>query len=287
MKVFVTGADGMVGRALVPLLRKRWDVRSTDLPELDVTDAPRVGDAVAAFGPDVIIHLASITDVDACERDPEAARLVNAGGTANVAAACRKCGATMLYLSTGMIYNGRKSAPYIEYDAPDPVNAYGRSKYEGELAVRAALEKYYIFNTCWIFGGGSADRKFVARIIELARSRATLRVVDDTYGSPTYTMDLAGAIDRFLREARSEADYGRYHCVGRGCVNRFELAGEILAAAGIGGCRLEPASSSEFDLPAPRPRMEAMANYSLDLLGFRPMRDWREALREYIASAGF
>lgn len=286
MKAFVTGGDGMVGRALVPLLRERWEVRSTDLPELDVTDADRVAAAISSFGPDVVIHLASLTDVDACELDPGAARRVNSGGTANVAAACRDCGATMLYLSTGMIYNGRKKAPYTEYDAPDPINAYGRTKYEGELAVRSSLEKFYIFNTCWIFGGGREDKKFVARIIELARSRRTLRVVDDTYGSPTYTVDLAGAIDRFLREARSDAEYGRYHCAGRGCVNRFELAGEILAAAGIEGCRLEPATSSEFDLPAPRPRMEALGNYSLDMLGFRPMRDWRDALGEYIASAG-
>ena len=286
MKAFVTGGDGMLGRALVPLLRENWEVRSTDLPRLDVTDAPWVREAVTAFGPDVLIHLASMTDVDACEIDPETAVRVNAGGTANVAAACASCGATMLYLSTGMIYNGRKKAPYTEYDAPDPVNVYGRSKYEGELAVRSALEKYYIFNTCWIFGGGREDKKFVARIVDLARSRRVLRIVDDTYGSPTYTVDLARAIDRFLREARSDAEYGRYHCVGRGCVNRFELAAEILAAAGIDNCRLEPASSSEFDLPAPRPGMEAMADYSLDLIGFRPMRDWREALREYVASAG-
>lgn len=286
MKILVTGARGMVGNALVPILLERWEVLATDLPELDVTDASAVRGAVGSFRPDVVVHLASLTDVDACELDPARAHLVNAGGTANVAAACRDIGSTMLYLSTGMIYNGRKNAPYIEYDAPDPVNAYGRSKYEGEIALRETLETHYIFNTCWIFGGGREDKKFVARIVERARSCETLRVVDDTFGSPTYTVDLAHAIDRFLREARSDAAYGRYHCVDRGCVNRFELATEILDAAGIDGCRLEPASSDEFGLPAPRPRMEAMSDYALDLIGFNPMRDWRDALRDYIGSAG-
>jgi dTDP-4-dehydrorhamnose reductase len=283
-KIYVTGADGMLGRALVPVFSQSYKVRGTDLPSLDVTDFDATNRDIVAFSPDVVIHLASMTDVDMCETDPEAARKVNACGTENVALACLKCGAAMIYISTGMIYNGRKRGPYIEYDAPDPVNCYGRTKYEGELLMRKHLKNWYIFNTCWIFGGGPQDKKFVAKIIELGRERKRLEVVNDTFGSPTYTLDLSNAIFEFLQEGGFETNFGRYHCVGRGCVNRLELAREIFSIAGIKDCELIPVSSGRFDLPAPRPRMEAMGNYALDLMGLHLMRDWREALREYIAA---
>jgi dTDP-4-dehydrorhamnose reductase len=223
-----------------------------------------------------------MTDVDGCETDPQRAAEVNSEGTLNVARACRDCGAAMLYMSTGMIYNGRKTGPYIEYDVPDPVNAYGRTKYEGELAVRRHLKRFYILNTCWVFGGGPEDKKFVAKIIELGRSRDKIEIVDDTFGSPTYTADLSRAIGSILKE---EIPFGRYHCAGRGCVNRVELTKEIFSAAGIESCEIIPVPSSRFDVPAPRPRMEALGNYSLDILGLHLMRDWRESVREYVTSS--
>ena len=283
-KIYVTGADGMLGRTLVPLFQTAYDVRGTDLPEHDITDDVAIRKDICSFSPDIVIHLASMTDVDGCETDPETARRINAKGTENIAVSCRDCGATMIYLSTGMIYNGRKPGPYIEYDSPDPVNTYGQTKYEGELAVRKHLSSYYIFNTCWIFGGGPQDKKFVAKIIELGRERDRLEIVDDTFGSPTYTVDLSHAIFEFLGEDDFEKKYGRYHCAGRGCVNRFDLAREIFSIAGIEDCELVPVSSKKFDLPAPRPRTEALDNYSLDLLGLHLMRDWRESLRDYVTS---
>jgi dTDP-4-dehydrorhamnose reductase len=283
-KIYVTGAEGMLGRDLVPVFRADCDVRATDLPGVDITDADLIRSEISSFSPDIVIHLASMTDVDACETDPDSARRINAAGTENVALACADCGATMIYISTGMIYNGRKPGPYIEYDTPDPVNAYGRTKYEGELAVRRHLKRYYIINTCWIFGGGPEDKKFVAKIIEMGRKKERLEVVDDTFGSPTYTVDLSRAIFDFIHNPEFEARYGRYHCAGRGCVNRLEQTREIFAAAGIDDCELVPVPSSKFALPAPRPRMEALSNYALDILGFHPMRDWREAIREYVKS---
>jgi len=274
----------MLGRALVPVFERTCEVRGTDLPGMDITDAEKIAGDIETFSPDTVVHLATMTDVDGCETDPEAARLVNVVGTENVAKACAGCGALMIYISTGMIYNGRKPGPYIEYDSPDPVNVYGRTKYEGELAVRKHLSRYYIFNTCWIFGGGPEDKKFVPRIIELGRDRDRLEVVDDTFGSPTYTVDLAEAIYDLLERPDFEPAYGRYNLAGRGCVNRLEQTREIFAAAGIDGCELVPVPSDRFRLPAPRPRMEALSNYSLDILGFHPMRDWREAIRDYVRS---
>ena len=274
----------MLGRTLVPLFQTAYDVRGTDLPEHDITNAAAIKKDIGSFSPDIVIHLASMTNVDGCETDPETARRVNAEGTENVAVSCRDCDATMVYLSTGMIYNGLKAVPYTEYDSPDPVNAYGQTKYEGELAVRKHLRSYYIFNTCWIFGGGAEDKKFVAKIIELGRERNRLEIVDDTFGSPTYTVDLSRAIFEFLEEGDFEKKYGRYHCAGRGCINRLDLAREIFSVAGIEDCELVPISSKKLDLPAPRPRMEALNNYSLDLLGLHLMRDWRVALRDYVTS---
>ena len=283
-KIYVTGADGMLGSALVPLFSTAYDVRGTDLPEFDITDSEAIKKDITSYSPDIVIHLASMTDVDRCESDPVTARRINSDGTENVAIACADCDATMIYISTGMIYNGHKPGPYIEYDTPDPVNKYGLTKYEGELAVRKHLKSFYIFNTCWIFGGGPEDKKFVAKIIELGRERDRLEVVDDTFGSPTYTVDLSSALFDFLGNDELGARYGRYHCAGRGCVNRLELAREIFAITGIDKCELIPVSSGKFELPAPRPRMEALSNYALDLLGLHLMRDWREALRDYITS---
>ena len=223
-KIYVTGAAGMIGSALVPIFRTEYEVRGTDLPEIDVTDSSSIKEDIASYSPDIVIHLASMTDVDGCETDPATARRVNAGGTENVAAACADCGATMIYVSTGMIYNGHKPGPYIEYDMPDPVNKYGLTKYEGELAVRKHLKNFYIFNTCWIFGGGPEDKKFVAKIIELGKERDRIEVVNDTFGSPTYTIDFSRALFDFLGNKELGIKYGRYHCAGRGCVTRIELA---------------------------------------------------------------
>jgi dTDP-4-dehydrorhamnose reductase len=283
-KIYITGACGMLGSALVPVFRDRYDIRATDLPESDITDAGGIRRDITSYSPDIVIHLASMTDVDGCETDPVAARRINRDGTENVAAAAAECGAKMVYISTGMIYNGRKPGPYIEYDMPDPVNSYGLTKYEGELAVQRHVKDHYIFNTCWVFGGGPEDKKFVAKIIELGRKNRKLEVVDDTFGSPTYTVDLSRALFDFLGNDGLEAKPGRYHCAGRGCVSRFELAREIFSIAGITDCELVPVSSDRFDLPAPRPRMEALSNYALDLLALHLMRDWREALRDYITS---
>jgi len=279
-KVYVTGGSGGLGKAVVPVLSSSYEVRATDLPDVDVRDAAAVMADITRYEPDIVLHLASMTDVDKCELFPEEASLSNRTGTRNVALACREIGAVMAYVSTGMIYNGCKRHPYIEYDRPDPISVYGRTKYEGELEIRSICERFYIFNTCWLFGGGKEDRKFVAKIIDLAEKGGEIRIVDDKFGSPTYTADLARCIATLI----GQPETGRYHCVNAGQASRYELAKEIVRIAGIDGCRIIPVSSDNFDLPAPRPRMEAMADYNLRLLGLNIMRDWREALGEYITT---
>jgi dTDP-4-dehydrorhamnose reductase len=279
-RIYITGAKGMLGKAAVPVFAERYDVFPFDFHETDVRDEDAIASEIRRAKPKFVLHLAAMTDVDGCETNPEEARRINAAGTRNVALACRACDAIMIYVSTGMVYDGRKESPYIEFDPISPANEYARSKYEGELTIRDLLPRFYIFYTCWLFGGGPDDKKFVAKIVERARMSRELKAVNDKFGSPTYTADLARGIFGFIESGL----YGKYHCVNTGCASRLDMAREILAAAGIVNCSLAGVSSSEFPLPAPRPRMEAMRNYGFELLGLVPMRGWKEALDEYVAA---
>lgn len=279
-RVYITGAKGMLGKAAVPIFSRRYEVFPRGPGEPDVTDEALIAREILGTRPRLVLHFAAMTDVDACELDPAAARRVNADGARNVAAACRAAGAAMVYIGTGMVYDGRKETAYVESDPVAPVNVYARTKLEGENAVRDLVAEHYLFYSCWLFGGGRDDKKFTAKIVERARRGGELPVVDDKFGSPTYTVDLAEAIFSFVESGL----YGKYHCVNEGCVSRFDMAEEIVRAAGITGCRLVPASSDTFPLPAPRGRMEALRNRQFELLGRRPMRGWREALAEYVGT---
>jgi len=279
-KIFVTGADGMLGRSLTPVLEEENEIFTSDLPETDIRDTDLIIRKIVGFNPDFVIHLASMTDVDVCEQNPDEAFRVNSLGTRNVALASRKSNAVMVYVSTGSVYNGKKETPYTEYDNPDPISVYGLSKYHGELYLRDILNRFYIFYTCWLFGGGREDKKFVPKILDLARQKKHLDIVSDKFGAPTYTNDLARVIADFIKTGY----YGKYHSANYGCVNRYEVAKEILDIAGITDCKLTPVSSDRFPLPAPRPRMEALRNDNFELMNRKPMRNWKEALNEYIKS---
>ena len=268
----------MLGRAVSSLFRDRYELYPADLGEVDIRQPDLIIDDICRHEPDLVMHLAAMTDVDLCEEEPDEAYSVNALGTRNVALACQRSGAVMVYINTGSIYDGSKDTPYTEYDPPGPLNVYGRSKYAGELYVRELLSRFYIFYTCWMFGGGAEDKKFVAKIIDLARQNRELSVVDDKRGSPTYTVDMASAMFHFVETGL----FGRYHCANKGSVNRFEVASAVLEAAGIEDCTLRRVPSSEFDLPATRPRNESLRNYNFELLGLEMMRDWRSALEEYV-----
>lgn len=277
-RIFITGVRGMLGRAAVEAFRGRFEIHPPSLEEPDIRDAALISSEIRAARPAYVLHLAAMTDVDACELDPASARAVNVDGARNVAVAARDCGAVMVYIGTGMVYDGRKETPYVETDPRSPMNEYGRSKLAGELAAREIVERHFVFYACWLFGGGADDKKFVAKLVERARRGGELAVVDDKFGSPTYTRDLARAIADFIPSGR----FGVYHCANVGCASRFEMAEEIVRAAGIEGCRPVPVSSDAFPLPAPRPRMEALRNMRFEQLGLRPMRGWREALGEYV-----
>ncbi len=277
MRILVTGAAGTLGRAVCRQLAGSHDVVASTRADLELTDDVAVQARVVAERPDWIVHLAALTDVDRCEREPDLAFAVNAGATESLAAACAQTGAGLLLLSSIAVFDGRKPAPYVETDAPAPINVYGASKWAAER-VAAGLSRYLIARSGWLFGGWPDDRKFVGHVLRLGRERAALRVVDDKVGSPTYAPDLAAGLERLLAAGRR----GLVHLVNDGPpVSRYDLAREILAIAGL-PAELERVASAAFPGLAPRPAMEA-ADSRITRGWLRP---WPEALGAYLAAVG-
>ena len=282
MKTLVIGARGMLGGDLQRVLADHGrEVLGLDLPEFDIRDPQQVMQLIARERPAQVMHLAALTDVDACQLDPDGAYATNTAGTRNVALACEKHGAELIYVSTLAVFNGEKPSAYTELDQPDPRSVYSRSKQQGEALVRQIVSRHYIARAGWMFGGGRDDKKFVGKILALARQRRELRVVDDKFGSPTYTLDFARGLLRLIETGW----YGTFHLVNTGApASRCEVAEHILRLAGLTQCQVIPVSSAQFPLPAPRPRMEAGQNYLLEQRGRDWMRPWPAALQEYLAA---
>jgi dTDP-4-dehydrorhamnose reductase len=273
----VTGAAGALA-GYVPHVFGDSDLTLTDRSRLDVRDARIVAEAVARAKPDVILHFAAETDVDACELHPDEAFAANATATENVAQAAREAGAVVVYTSSAAVFDGDKLEPYVEADATRPANVYGRSKLAGEQALERLLERFYVVRAGWLVGGGARDRKFVGKIVELIlRGERHLRAVDDKLGSPTYALDLLRGIRRLL-----ETDaFGLYHMVNPAPATRYEIALAVAETLGA-DVEVEPVSSDAFPLPAPRGRSEAMRNERLERLGLDLMPPWRERLAHYL-----
>ncbi|MDA0733973.1 MAG: dTDP-4-dehydrorhamnose reductase [Chloroflexi bacterium] len=283
-KMLVTGAGGMVG-SYVPEVFKDYDLVLTNTVEgyihLDVRHPSDVTRMVADLKPDVILHLAAATDVDQCERDPDEAFHTNAIGTQNIALACQEFDVPLVYVSTAGVFWGDKPEPYNEFDVPRPANVYGQSKLAGEQIVSSLLQHYYIVRAGWMVGGGAKDKKFVGQISRLMMQGTNpLKIVDDKIGSPTYAKDLLGGIHALL-ETRY---YGLYHLVNQGQCSRYDVGLLIRDVLQRPDIEILPVSSAYFPLPAPRARSEAMRNLKLELLGVHQMRDWQEALTEYIVT---
>lgn len=277
-RVLVTGADGMLGVDLCRVFSGNYEVHPTDVAQLDVRNYDKVKELALAMAPEVIVHLAAMTDVDACEREPDLAYRTNTLGTQNMVLAANLCDAVLVYLSTGSVYGGGKEAPYTEYDHPDPRSIYSRSKLEGEKWAISMARRFFIVTAGWMFGGGSLDKKFVGKILELSKTNREIKVVNDKFGSPTYTLDLSRGILSLLEWGR----YGKYHMANQGCCTRYEIAKKLMSLTDNRQCVLRPVTSEDFPLAAPRPRMEAITNYNLKLLKRDMMRGWEEALEDYL-----
>jgi len=277
MRIVVTGAEGQLGVELLRTLVPHGKVIGVDIADLDVTH-PDCADRVAALDPDWVVHAAAMTDVDGCERDPAGATAVNAEGTRRVAEGCRRADAGLVYLSTDYVFDGRKRAPYTEEDAPAPLNAYGRSKLEGERAVRGLVSRWLIVRTAWLYG--THGKNFVKTILGKVKAGERLRVVDDQVGSPTYAADLAGAVTRRLSEGRT----GLFHVTNSGSCSWYEFTREILRLAGADVVSVDRIASDELNRPARRPAYSVLENAAWKAAGFPPLRPWPEALADMLSA---
>lgn len=276
-KVLVTGAGGMLAADLVPVLRAAMhDVVACGRDRLDVVDAQQVRAVLLAERPQVVVHCAAYTNVDGAEADPQAAFAVNRDGARHVAEACKAVGAAMVYVSTDYVFDGRGSMPYRVDDPPNPLGVYGRSKLEGELAVRKALPEHFVVRTSWLYGHGG--KNFVDTMRKLGREKPELAVVDDQIGSPTWTRDLAEAIGDLIETTR----FGVYHATGTGTCSWYGLTRKIMELEGL-KTPVRPITTAELGRPAPRPLYSVLDCSRLEDAGVEPMPRWEDSVARYMA----
>ena len=284
MKILVTGVGGQLGHDVMHELKKRGiDAIGTDVQgacdvTLDITDAAAVSAAVREIRPDALIHCAAWTAVDAAEDQAELVHAINAGGTANLAAACKETGCKMMYISTDYVFDGQGTAPW-QPDCEDyqPLNVYGQTKLEGELAVAGTLDKYFIVRIAWVFGKNG--KNFVKTMLNLGKKYDTLRVVCDQIGTPTYTFDLA----RLLVDMIETEKYGYYHATNEGgYISWYDFTCEIFRQAGY-STKVTPVTTTEYGLSkAARPFNSRLDKRKLVEVGFKPLPSWQDALARYL-----
>jgi len=273
MKILVTGANGMLGRDLCPILEDVGVfVIETDIHNLDIRDEELVLDAITQIHPDMVIHCAAYTNVDKAEEDFETAEKLNVYGTENIAKACGGLDIPMIYISTDYIFDGTKNEPYTPTDNPKPLNNYGLTKLRGEEMVKKYCEKHYIVRTSWLYG--HHGKNFVETMLQLAQKGETLKVVDDQIGCPTWTVELANGILKLLSKP-----FGTYHVCGSGKTSWYDFAKEIFKQSNI-NIEVHPCKTEEFPRPAKRPQYSVMDNQGL-------CRNWPAALHDYLELRDF
>lgn len=287
MKVFVTGARGQLGFDVVKELQKRGHTAiGVGRQEVDITDSMSVEKVITEAKPDAVIHCAAWTAVDAAEDAVENCRLVNATGTENIAKVCKTLDIKMIYISTDYVFNGKGTRQWLPNDERNPLNVYGQTKYEGELAVENNLLKYFIVRIAWVFGVNG--KNFVKTMLNLGKTHNHLTVVDDQIGSPTYTYDLA----RLLVDMVETEKYGRYHATNEGFCSWYEFACEIFRQAAeinpiYEDISITPADSSAYPAKAKRPSNSLMSKKKLSDNGFERLPSWQDALGRYLKELEF
>ena len=254
MKVLVTGAKGQLGTDLMnELARQGLEGIGVDVEEMDITDAEACRRVISQAKADAVIHCAAYTAVDAAEDQVELCRKINGEGTRNVAVACREAGVKLMYISTDYVFDGKGTRPWEPDDKRAPLNVYGQTKYEGEIAIEELVDRYFIVRIAWVFG--VAGKNFIKTMLRLGREKGAVSVVDDQVGSPTYTYDLARLLTDMIQTDR----YGRYHATNEGECSWYEFAREIFRQAGMDEVKVTPVSSEAFAAKAKRPANSRMS----------------------------
>ena len=275
----MVGAKGMLGRDLMEILRSSVlgdEVIGWDIEEIDIQKGDETVTKIEKLRPDIVVHIAAYTDVDGCESNQEKAFGVNAEGTKSVAIAASRCHAKIVYLSTDYVFDGSKREPYLENDAPRPLNVYGQSKFMGEQYVQTLVEDFLIVRTQWLYG--PFGKNFVSSILRLAREKSELSIVDDQTGSPTYTADLARAISVLIQFGAR----GVFHVANSGLCTWYTFGQTILKLSGVNRVKVIPISSRELGRPATRPSYSVLGCQKLKEKTGLTMRPWSEALKDYL-----
>lgn len=275
-RVLVTGAGGMLGSDLCPVLVEAgWSAIAADIAEFDITDRDATHRFVQHVSPTVIINCAAYTDVDGAEDERSLAFRVNERGARSIADAAAGVGAALVHISTDYVFDGEKASPYSEEDATNPINVYGASKLAGELAVREALASHYICRTAWLYG--VRGKSFPSTMLRLAHQSKALRVVTDQTGSPTYTVHLAQALAAIVERPL----YGTYHVVNAGTATWRELASEVFRAAGMTPDVI-PVSAADYPTKARRPRNSVLSTEKLSRSYDYSPPDWRSGVAAFV-----
>ncbi|MDD4371492.1 MAG: dTDP-4-dehydrorhamnose reductase [Anaerostipes sp.] len=276
MRILVTGAAGQLGTDVMNELKLRGhEGIGVDVNEMDITKPDMVDKVIKEASVEAVIHCAAYTAVDAAEDNIDLCRKINADGTRNIAKVCRELDIKMMYISTDYVFDGQGSRPWKPDDKRAPLNIYGQTKYEGELAIEELLDKFFMVRIAWVFGVNG--KNFIKTMLNLGKTHDSLTVVDDQIGSPTYTYDLA----KLLVEMIATDKYGRYHATNEGLCTWYEFACEIFKQAGM-DVTVTPVSSDEYPAKAKRPSNSRMDKSKLTKNGFNLMPPWQDALSRYL-----
>ncbi len=277
MKVLVTGVKGQLGYDVVRELKKRGHTAiGTDVDNMDITDALAVRTFITDAKPDAVIHCAAYTAVDLAEENIDLCNRINVDGTRNIAEVCKDLDIKMIYISTDYVFDGEGERFWLPDEERHPLNVYGQSKYEGELAIESLLEKYFIVRISWVFGING--KNFIKTMLNLGKTRDHLTVVSDQVGSPTYTYDLS----ELLVDMTESDKYGRYHATNEGICSWYEFACEIFKQAGYDHVTVSPVTSDQYPAKAKRPSNSRMSKEKLTQNGFALLPTWQDALHRYL-----
>lgn len=304
MKVLITGAKGMLGQMLEEVLRDKFELILTDRQEMDITDKLKVYKVVKSIKPDFVVHAAAYVDVEKAESEKALCNKINVKGSTNIAKAAGEIGVTVIYISTDYVFDGKKKTPYKETDKVNPLGIYAKSKLGGECEIVKSCPKHYILRIAWLFGECKDGRNFVETMINLAKKKPSIEVINDQIGSPTDTRDLAKVILRIVSSQlqvagrrktavryklpttdypRPTVPYGTYHFSGSGETTRFGFTKEIFKNAKIKS-KLIPVTTKDFFQKAPRPAYSYLDKTKIEkALGIK-VRSWRAMLRDYFRS---
>lgn len=275
-KILVTGVNGQLGYDVVKELNKRgYEAIGVDREVMDLTDSEAIKRNIYNNNLDGIIHCAAYTAVDAAEDNVDICETVNSLAVKQIALYAKELDIPMIYISTDYVFDGSKYGEYVETDNTCPINVYGRTKYDGEAFVRDIINKHYIVRISWVFGENGNN--FIDTMIRLSKDRDELNVINDQVGSPTYTKDLAPLLVDMLESDK----YGTYHATNEGFCSWYEFAKKIFELANI-DIKVNPITTDMYPTKATRPLNSKMCKDKLKQNGFKSLRNWEEALKEYL-----